>query len=151
MTSFIMFLHILGALLLVGGMLFFTLIAAPYLRSLEDKRETARHFQAMGKRFKTVGLVAWGMLLVTGPINLHLRGFELDSAFWASGYGKALMIKLILVALVIASSVIHDFVIGPRSRSNPKLSNVAKIVGRSNLVLTLIVVYLAVTLKFGGI
>ena len=149
MSTITLYFHIVGALLLVGGMLFFTLIAAPYLRSLEDKKETARHFQGLGKRFKTVGLLAWAMLLITGPLNIYQMGIELNSEFWASSYGQILTVKLVLILIVIISSIVHDFYIGPKARKSGQYSSLAKIMGRSNLILTLIIVYFAVKLHLG--
>lgn len=152
MQTLSLYIHILGAILLVGGMLFFTLIAAPYLRGLEDKKETALHFQGLGKRFKTIGLIAWAMLLITGPLNLYLMGFNsfmLSSFdFWSSDYGKILLTKILLVLLLITTSLVHDLVIGPKSRTSQKYSAVTKIVGRGNLVIALIIVLFAVILRF---
>lgn len=149
MQTITLYFHIIGALLLVGGMLFFTLIAAPYLRSLKDEKESAIHFQGLGKRFKTVGLLAWAMLLITGALNLYQMEIELSSELLNTSYGQILIAKLTLVLIVITSSIIHDFYIGPKSRNNPKLASTTKIIGRSNLILTLIIVYFAVKLHTG--
>ncbi len=146
--------HILGAILLVGGMLFFSLIAAPYLRTLEDKRDMAIHFQGMAKRFKTFGLIAWALLLITGPLNLFSMGLDssifLSTGFWASSYGTTLMIKLSLIAILITSSLIHDFFIGPKSRDSEKFSLIAKLMGRSNLVIALFIILFAVLLRLNS-
>lgn len=151
MQTISLYIHILGALLLVGGMLFFSLIAAPYLRTLEDKRDMAIHFQGLARRFKTFGLIAWSMLLITGPLNLFSMGMDssifLSTEFWSSSYGATLMIKLSLIAILITSSVVHDFFIGPKSRDSEKFSLLAKLMGRGNLVIALFIVFFAVLLR----
>jgi hypothetical protein len=70
-------------------------------------------------RFRAVGWACIAMLIVTGVINLHYRGWLqweglLDSAaFWRTTAGRALGAKLSAVAVMIAVSAIHDFILGP--------------------------------------
>lgn len=114
--------HVLAALFWLGGMFFLALVGAPVLRKLEDPRLRARLFAALGRRFRTAGWWAIGILLVTGTLNLHFKGLLQsrvlsDPAFWATTYGHALAWKLTGVAGMIAVSAIHDFILGPRASS----------------------------------
>ena len=110
--------HLLAALLWLGGMFFVALVGAPALRTLESPKLRARIFQELGVRFRTVGWWCIGVLVVTGTLNLHFRGLLhgdvlLSGDFWASGYGHVLAWKLVAVAAMIVVSWLHDFVVGP--------------------------------------
>ena len=110
--------HVLAAMLWLGGMFFLAAVGAPVLRAVEPAALRARLFRALGERARTVGWIAIAVLLVTGVLNLHfagvLRGGRLgDAAFWTSPYGRALAWKLAAVAAMVAISAVHDFVLGP--------------------------------------
>ncbi len=118
-------LHVLAALLWLGGMFFLAVVGAPALRGIEPPRLRAQLFQALGSRFRTAGWVAISVLLVTGTLNLWFRGWlhwsVLGSAsFWRTGTGTALGVKLAAVTTMITLSAIHDFILGPRAgRATP--------------------------------
>ena len=112
------FLHILSAIVWIGGMLFLALVVVPTTRGLPPG-EHAALFGVMGRRFRTVGWACIGVLMVTGAINMSYRGVTWDNLFsaalWGSPFGITLALKLGAVAVMLALSVYHDFVIGPRS------------------------------------
>lgn len=112
-------LHIVAAALWVGGMLFLVLVLMPALRKEERPERVAALVQAVGRRFRTVGWGALLLLLVTGAANVGLRGIgwaELAGpAFWEGTFGRVLAVKLALVGLTLALSLVHDVVLGPRA------------------------------------
>lgn len=110
--------HVLAAMVWVGGVLFFALVGAPALRTVEPPELRASLFDAIGQRFRRVGWWAVGVLLVTGPILLGMRGWLspdvfLDAAFWRTPAGTALAWKLALVVLMIALTAAHDVALDP--------------------------------------
>ncbi len=110
-------LHVLAAMLWLGGMFFLAAVGAPVLRGVEPALR-ARLFQALGERFRVVGWAAIGVLLVTGAVNLRFRGWWgtevwTSAGFWGSPAGRALAWKLGAVAVMVAVSAVHDFVQGP--------------------------------------
>jgi len=113
--------HVLAAMLWLGGMFFLGAVGAPALREIEPPELRQRLFHTLGVRFRTAGWWAIAVLLVTGMLNLHFRGWLAwdgvlgSPAFWATGAGQALGWKLGTVALMITVSAVHDFVLGPRS------------------------------------
>ena len=153
--------HVLAALVWLGGMFFLALVGAPVLRQVEDPRLRGRLFAELGRRFRGVGWVCIGVLLVTGLANLWFRGvLSADgvgsAAFWASAYGRSLAWKLGSVALMITVSAVHDFVHGPAaSRATPgspeamKARRVAALLARANAILGIVVVIAAVRLARG--
>jgi putative copper resistance protein D len=154
--------HVLAALLWLGGMFFFALVGAPALRAIEPPEVRAKLFRVLGERFRTIGWWAIAILLVTGAINLHFRGWLTaevwsNAAFWKSRMGMALAWKLGAVATMVALSAFHDFVAGPAaSRLTPgspaalEARRRAALLARVNAVMGLIVVIAAVRLARGG-
>jgi uncharacterized membrane protein len=154
--------HVLAAMLWLGGMLFLGVVGAPVLRAVEPPELRQTLFHQLGLRFRAVGWWAIGVLLVTGVINLYFRGW-LDasaplgqSAFWRSGTGHALMAKLTAVAVMLIVSAIHDFGIGPRAgreiAGSPRaldLRRRAALLARVNALVGVVVVIAAVRLARG--
>lgn len=111
--------HVLAAMLWLGGMFFFGVVGAPVLRSIDSPPVRQRLFQELGSRFRRVGWCAIAVLLVTGVFNLYFRGWLHwngvfgSPSFWRTSVGHALAGKLTAVTLMISISAIHDFVHGP--------------------------------------
>ncbi len=153
--------HVLAALLWLGGMFFFAAVGAPVLRRLEPDLR-GRLFREMGIAFRRVGWIAIGVLVVTGVLNLWMLGYLRASvlgsaAFWSTPYGIALGWKIGLVALMLTLSAVHDFGVGPRSAEaapgSPqaaKLRRLAVHLARVNALAGVVLIYVAVRLARGG-
>ncbi len=154
--------HVLAALLWLGGMFFLAVVGAPALRAVEPPALRAELFRALGVRFRTAGWIAIVVLLVTGVFNLHFRGVLradvlTNGAFWATPFGTALAWKLCAVALMILFSAVHDFVLGPRAgRQRPGTAAARRYrvgsawLARLNAILGIVLVIAAVHLARGG-
>jgi len=152
--------HVLAAMLWVGGMLFLGLVGAPVLRRVEPAALRARLFRDLGRAFRPVGWGAIGVLLATGVMNLWFAGVlgRLgEPSFWSAPYGRMLAWKLAAVAAMLATSALHDFVLGPRAgRLDPGSSAAVRArsraawLARISVVLGLVVVIAAVRLARGG-
>lgn len=155
-------LHVLAALLWLGGMFFLAAVGAPALRKVEPPELRARLFAELGTRFRRAGWIAIAVLAVTGVLNLWFRGMLSwstlgDRAFWATPYGHALAWKLGTVFAMIVLSALHDFVIGPASSrvraGTPeaiRLRRQAAWIARINALIGLLLVIAAVRLARGG-
>ncbi len=157
--------HLLAALFWLGGMFFLALVGAPVLRKLDDPGLRARLFGELGRRFRSAGWWAIGVLVATGVANLHFLGvLDADAlgdpAFWSSGYGRALAWKLGGVGAMIVTSALHDFVFGPRAAAarasaggagaDDRARKTAGWLARLNALLGIAVVLAAVRLARGG-
>jgi len=156
LLKFVLFLHITSAIFWVGGMLFISLVLAPFLMSLPTPAERSKVYQIVGKKYRRYGWTAIIILLITGPIILHeLYGVWphaiFTSALHGTPLGRALSIKLTFVTILVISSLVHDFWLGPKARGSKNFSTIAKIFGRSNLIIAIIIVIFAVFLRAGGI
>lgn len=154
--------HILAAMTWIGGMFFLVLVVVPWLRA-GDRANAGAFLRETGQRFRSVGWVCFAILLVTGTFNLYVRGVRLGdftrAAWLASPFGKSVLLKLGLFALVLLVSAVHDFSVGPRAsvaiQDDPKspeaerLRRQASLMGRGNALLALALVAVAVTLVRG--
>jgi copper resistance protein D len=154
---FSVLLHVVAAMAWVGGMIFLVVVIVPLLRRPAMREQSRALFHLLGTRFRTVGWIALGTLVVTGTFNVAYRGYGLEHL--ASGelfrgrWGHALLMKLSLVAVILVLSGVHDFWIGPgatRDDATPErrevLRRTASIMGRVTFALALAVVALAITL-----
>ncbi len=154
--------HVLAALLWLGGMFFLAAVGAPVLRRVEPPSLRAELFRKLGVQFRRVGWISILVLLVTGTLNLHFRGllsFDVlsSASFWRTSYGVALAWKLLAVTAMLAVQAIHDFIVGPAaSRLEPggadmlRARRQAALLARLSAILGIIVVIAAVRLARGG-
>jgi putative copper resistance protein D len=134
--------HVLSAIVWIGGMLFIALVLVPVVRRLDDAALRTRLVHAVGVRFRTVGWIALGALVLTGLGNLWVRPYLL----WAPRFH----LKLALVLVALALSVVHDFVLGPRASApgvDPGLRVRASWVARINALVVVLVVLLGLALR----
>jgi copper resistance protein D len=105
------------------------------------------------------------LLIVTGVLNTGFRGVAWESVvsgqILGSWFGQVLAIKLLLVAVTLAMSAAHDFVVGPASvrvsarqdeaahREAASLRRLASWMGRLNALVALLIVALAIILVRG--
>lgn len=156
--------HILAAAIWIGGLFFIVLVVVPWLRrGGEGAMDPAAFLSDTGKRFRAVGWICFGLLLVTGTFNLWVRGVTLapllDAEWWSSPLGTAVALKLSVFFIVVVASAVHDFVLGPRAtevmRTDPRsadairLRRQASLLGRLNGVLALVLVALGVVIVRG--
>ena len=162
MYQWVVFVHIVAAIIWIGGMLFLPLVLVPVLRRQDWSLRMAL-LDATGRRFRTVGWVAIGVLLITGVWNLHNRrlGWDviLSPRLFDGPFGHILAVKLVLIAALLTLSLLHDFGIGPAStraaQDSPdshraeRLRRTASWIGRVNALLALIIIWLGVALVRG--
>ena len=154
--------HILAAIVWIGGMLLLVLVVVPWLRK-GGRVDAGIFLRETGERFSKVGWVCFGLVLVTGTFNLWFRGVRLSnftSAEWLqSPFGKTVVVKLSAFVLVLIVSAVHDFVVGPRatraieadarSEQAGRERRRASMLGRVNVLLALILVAAGVMLVRG--
>jgi len=136
------FLHVLAAMIWIGGMLFVALVLVPVVRTQPDPALRARLFHEVGIRFRSIGWATLAVLLVTGLANVWLRPYllMLPRFQW----------KLALVVVALVLSTLHDFVLGPRAGipgADPRIRIAASWMARLNVVLVLTVVILGLALR----
>ncbi len=156
-------LHVLAAMVWIGGAAFIAIVLIPAMKGKELANAFVPALRATALRFRTVGWLSLGVLVVTGCLNLALRGFGwracLSGAIFTGRFGFVLGAKLAVVALILGLSGYHDFILGPRAAeklgSTPDPEEAIKIrrraawMGRTVLFLGVTAVALAVILVRG--
>jgi len=156
-------LHILAACVWVGGMIFLAVVVLPIFRQPGYQAAAVPLIQAAGLRFRWVGWMALGTLVLTGIANLRFRGYgwtqRRDGAVWQGWFGHTLAAKLILVTAILVISAVHGLAIGPRftriAGEQPDLPTVRPLrreaawIGRIVLLLSVAAVVLGVMLVRG--
>lgn len=156
-------LHVMAAVIWIGGTIFLALVFIPALRRPEFGSIAVELILWTVLRFRLIGWLCFLVFIATGTTNLIFRGVTwsdvFDPLFWRSSFGSLLTFKLVTVALILAISAVHDFVIGPRataawqrdarSEETLRLRKQAVQIARINLFLALIAVAVGTTLVRG--
>ena len=143
MDLFVRWVHVLSAVTWLGGMLFIALILVPVTRRVQDPLLRVDLITQTGKRFRTVGWIALGLLVATGVVILLRRPWLLRA--------PAFQIKAGLVVLTLALSALHDFVLGPRTGRLPPSATAPRMrltwIARLNVLIVLTIVLLGLSLR----
>ncbi len=151
MMEIVVWVHLLAAVSWIGGMIFLTLVLVPIFRREGFGSERGELFRTIARRFRIVVWGAVAVLLTSGPVLLHLRGLSIaDPTEWP----PVLSVKLRLVAILLALTLAHDLVVGPRmadirtrsDSSHQVLRVISAWLPRLSLVLALVVLGTAVVL-----
>jgi uncharacterized membrane protein len=157
--------HLLAAIVWIGGMSTLFLVVVPITRRKELGQNGAAFLSPIALRFRAI---AWGALLVlvlTGTLNTALRGINpadlLSATYLQASYGRTFMLKLALVAVSLVLSYVHDFRLGPRvsalqqaGASEAEVQRHRKrllLLARLNALVVVVVLLLAVALPRGGL
>lgn len=105
-ASLVLWVHVVAACVWIGGQVAVAVLI-PALRGRGDLAAVA------GRRYQAVAWPAFGVLVVTGIINVNAAGLEwgrlLDSAA-----GRTLAVKLALVGVSGIAAGVHAFLQAPR-------------------------------------
>ncbi|HMB99096.1 MAG TPA: DUF4149 domain-containing protein [Balneolaceae bacterium] len=157
------YIHIIFAMLWIGGMLFTAMILVPASRRPLFDGKRGEFFQIVGTLFSKSSWMIFVIMIITGIAALLGKGFSADQLmnieFWRTAYGKILMSKLNIFVYVLLISAIHDFWLGPKAvrlmdempgdKKTERYKKITSWVGRINLVLGLIILYYASSLVRG--
>lgn len=99
--------HLLAVGAWLGGLL-------PLARLLAGRPDEATRADTL-HRFSTVGIIAVGIILVTGIVNASmLAGSPIPSL--ATAWGRTLAVKLALVAIMVAAALANRLILMPGAR-----------------------------------
>jgi len=144
-------LHIIGAAFWIGGMLFLPFVLLPGIKNNPDRKNL---LMATGLKFRFYGYIVLAIMLITGLLNIYLRGirFSLDF-FIMTRYGQLVDLKIILFVLMITISLMHDLLVGRKvikQMENQKIKLIARWSGRLLLLIALVMAYIGVLISRGG-
>jgi uncharacterized membrane protein len=140
--------HLLGALVWAGGTVALVFVAVPPVQRLQGP-ERAELLREFGRRWRPIGWSALGLSIVTGAV-IAQRAHAFDGA--PHDFDWVLGVKGLLVGLLVAGSYLHDYVLGPglarqvRAGEPQSLRPLLVGIGRTNLLLTIVIPILGVVL-----
>jgi putative copper export protein len=104
-------LHLIGAAVWAGGMVMLALAVGAARRTVAENERVAL-FRALGRRFAVAGGIAMVVLIATGT-DMAADRLGSFGDLTDTDYGKRLLVKLVLVAVVIALTLFHTLIQGP--------------------------------------
>ncbi len=105
-------LHLIGAAVWAGGLVFLG-VAAAVARATIPPEERIAFFRALGRRFAVVAVVAAAAIAATG-VEMATDRLASWSALVDVSYGRILLAKIVLFALALAEAAVHSLILGPR-------------------------------------
>jgi|GEM_PF-5870715 putative copper resistance protein D len=111
----LIFFHILGAAVWVGGVVFLGAVLIPSLRGL-DSDVRRRIISRAGRTFGIIAVIAFVDLVVTGILIYFGKGLTIGDLL-SMFAGRIVLIKVVLSIVLVALTVGHVFYIGPKISS----------------------------------
>ncbi|HEX7735869.1 MAG TPA: copper resistance protein CopC [Ktedonobacteraceae bacterium] len=105
-------LHLLASALWIGGMLYLLLVYLPVLKNYPT-HERARALLTILPQFSPLAIAGVVIMAITGPLNATFHMTSLDQ-FINTAYGRTLVIKIVLVCGLLATSAYHVGLLRPR-------------------------------------
>lgn len=109
----IRWLHVIAAVVWIGGNLTMAMVIVPYFRRSVSPVERIKILTQIGKGFEPI---VWGCVLVlifSGIYNIF-GSIDLGASETLRPFMRTLSVKLILVLILIILTAIHSFIMGPR-------------------------------------
>ena len=153
--------HITSAAIWVGGSLFIGVVFAPILKKMSmPVEERIQLMVQVGRRFNKLAMPALFILMATGMYQAHLV-LQKSDILYETSYGHVLIIKMVLVAALVALYAVHvriirkdveDKIIAKQMPEDQlqKLRKKIIILGEITVVLSVIILFLASVLNAGG-
>jgi copper resistance protein D len=130
--------HLLAAIVWVGGTVALVFVSVPPLQRLEGPQRAAL-LRELGRRWRPIGWTALGIAIATGAwIAADAQAFDTTP----TRFDVVLAFKGALVGLLVGGAYLHDYVLGPglarqiREGKPQSLRRVLVAIGRTNLAIT---------------
>jgi uncharacterized membrane protein len=156
LISILVWLHVIGVAVWLGGQIITAACVIPALRAVGDRTLWLDALERFTRQFGRVGIVAMVIIVITGGAMIDPRLDQVENFgedLYAARWGYIFVIKMALWAGMIALIGMHQFVFGPRQlelaratadadQDSPELRRVRRItiaLSISGLLLTLLV------------
>ncbi|WPF81402.1 hypothetical protein SANBI_002694 [Sanguibacter sp. 4.1] len=133
--SLVRFVHVLGAILWVGGQLTVSALVLPVVRSRLGEEQRAALMRSLGMRLGIVTVVAFIPLQVTTGVLLAAHKGVTIASLAEPGYGRMLAGKLTAFVLVMLAAALHGWANGAGRRTLARALAVSSLVGSVGVVL----------------
>ncbi len=147
-------LHILAFVVWLGGAIFFSFVLISKIEVIAGP-ERGKLMGAVGKMFTPIAWASLTVLAITGLLRMYLSG-SLNVAFLTgTSYGNTLLLKIILFGVILIGGYMMTVTsIKMEKASSPEegmaLQKRAAKISKTNEILGVIIILLAVGLRYGG-
>jgi copper resistance protein D len=141
--------HLLAAIVWVGGTVALVFVSVPLAQRLEGPARGAM-LRELGRRWRPIGWSALGVAIATGA---WIAGIEHAFDTTPTRFDVVLAVKGGLVGLLVAGAYLHDYVLGPglarqiREGKPQSLRPILVRIGRLNLAVTVVLPILCAVLS----
>ena len=109
----LVWIHLLAAVVWVGGMVFLSVVLVPVLKRDGDFARHVALFRTVAYRFRAVVWGAMGILVATGSVMAMGRSIPLTEPWqWPTIF----VAKISMVSFLFTLTLLHDLVVGPQVR-----------------------------------
>lgn len=150
LDAVVLWIHLLSAVLLVGGSLFIWLVVLPASSLIaKDESERMQIVEKLARRFGRITNVTLVVLVLSGVYNASCY-LPSTGALFDTYLGTLLLVKIVLVVVLVALVYLHGLYFGRKIvrlagerklEELRKVRNQSRIVSAINLVLMMILVF----------
>ena len=115
--SILVWLHVIGVAIWLGGQIVTAACVIPALRAVGDRTIWLNALEGFTRRFGRIGIAAMVVIVITGGAMIDPRLDQVENFgedLYAARWGYIFVIKMALWAVMIALIGLHQFVFGPR-------------------------------------
>ena len=111
---FIRWIHVIAAVVWVGGNLILAMVIVPHFRQSLPPVQRIKLLTQIGKRFEPVVWGCIGVLFFTGLINIFDAVDITSPSPIADAFMRTLLIKIVLFFVLTILTVLHSMIFAPR-------------------------------------
>ena len=111
---FILWIHVIAAVVWVGGNLILAMVIVPHFRQSLPPVERIKLLTQIGKRFEPVVWGCIGVLFFTGIVNIFFSVDITSPSPISDAFMRTLLIKIVLFFVLIILTVLHSMIFAPR-------------------------------------
>jgi uncharacterized membrane protein len=129
------FVHVLGAVVWVGGQLALSVVVLPPLRRLLALEQRGEVLKTVGKRFALITVAGFLPGQITTGVLLAVRHGVTWESLAQPGYGRILAAKLLLFVFVMAAAAVHGTAQAKGATARARTASTAALIGSLGILL----------------
>lgn len=133
--TIVRFLHVLGAIIWVGGQLTITLVVLPPVRRMLPASDRTDVLRTVGKRFAVITMAVFLPSQITTGILLAWQHGITWGALLQPGYGRILAAKLVLFTVVMVAAALHGIAQARHQPGKARAASITALVGSLGVIL----------------
>ncbi|MBB4966812.1 hypothetical protein [Saccharothrix violaceirubra] len=133
--TIVRFLHVLGAIIWVGGQLTITIVVLPPVRRMLSADDRAGMLRTVGKRFAIITMAVFLPNQVTTGVLLAWQHGVTWATLLQPGYGRILAAKLLLFTLVMVAAALHGIAQARHQPGKARAASITALVGSLGVIL----------------